>query len=542
MKKLFYNGNFITVDKKLPRAEAVLVEDGTIQAVGTLAQLAEAAGDAQRVDMQQRTVTPAFCDSHMHVLSLGMFLKDVSLHTADSIEEVVRRGRAYIEEHHIQAGTWIRGRGWNHDKFQDEARFLTRDDLDRISLDCPIAFTRTCGHVISVNTAALKLIGMTESARQIEGGQIDVDGNGRPLGIFREQARQLVLDAIPEKSAEEIRELILLTTQEALAHGVTTIQSDDFKDVPTNFQKVIDVYEQLRREGNLKIRVYEQCNLPVLEKLRDFLGRGYNTGYGDELFRIGPFKVISDGALGARTAYLREPYTDVPTTRGIPFFSQEELDALILEAHRAGMQIAIHAIGDAGMDMVMNAIEKARRQYPRTGERHGIIHCQITHHDQLDRMKAMDLIAYIQPIFLNYDISIIDDRIGAQRASTSYNWKEFLDKEIPISGGSDCPVESLDIMDNIYAAVTRKTLAGQPDGGWRPDQCITVEQALESFTMGGAYASFSEDRKGSITPGKVADFAVLSADLLAVAPDAIKDIDVLQTYLNGELVFDRAAQ
>ena len=282
-------------------------------------------------------------------------------------------------------------------------------------------------------------------------------------------------------------------------------------------------------------------NLPVLEKLRDFLGRGYNTGYGDELFRIGPFKVISDGALGARTAYLREPYTDVSTTRGIPFFSQEELDALILEAHRAGMQIAIHAIGDAGMDMVMNAMEKARRQYPRTGERHGIIHCQVTSHDQLDRMKAMDLIAYIQPIFLNYDISIIEDRIGSKRASTSYNWKEFLDKGIPISGGSDCPVESLDIMENIYSAVTRKTLSGEPAGGWRPEQCISVEDALESFTMGGAYASFSEDRKGSITPGKVADFAVLSADLLAVEPDAIKDIKVLQTYLNGELVFDRAA-
>jgi len=526
MKTLFHNGNFITVDKAQPRAEAVLVEDGTIQAVGTLDDLARLAGDAVRVDMQQRTVTPAFCDSHMHVLSLGMFLKDVSLHTADSIEEVVRRGRAYIEEHHIQPGTWIRGRGWNHDKFQDEARFLTRDDLDRISPDCPIAFTRTCGHVISVNTAALKLIGMTESAQQIEGGQIDVDENGRPLGIFREQARQLVLDAIPEKSTEEIRELIQLATQEALSHGVTTIQSDDFKDVPTNFQKVIDVYEALRSEGNLKIRVYEQCNLPVLEKLRDFLGRGYNTGYGDELFRIGPFK---------------EPYTDVSTTRGIPFFSQEELDALILEAHRAGMQIAIHAIGDAGMDMVMNAMEKARRQYPRTGERHGIIHCQVTSHDQLDRMKAMDLIAYIQPIFLNYDISIIEDRIGSKRASTSYNWKEFLDKGIPISGGSDCPVESLDIMENIYSAVTRKTLSGQPAGGWRPEQCISVEDALESFTMGGAYASFSEDRKGSITPGKVADFAVLSADLLAVEPDAIKDIKVLQTYLNGELVFDRAA-
>lgn len=537
MKQLFYNGNFITVDAACPRAEAVLVEDGTIQAVGTLSELEAAAAGAERVDLDGKTVTPAFCDSHMHVLSLGMFLKDVSLHTADSIEEVVRRGREYIGKNHIQPGTWIRGRGWNHDKFQDEARFLTRDDLDRISTECPIAFTRTCGHVIAVNTPALKLIGMDTEAHQIEGGQIDVDETGRPLGLFREQARQLVLDAIPEKSTEEIRQLIELAQEEALAHGVTHIQSDDFKDVPTSFQKVMDVYAAMIAEGALKIRVYEQCNLPKLEMLRDFLSRGYGTGWGDEMFRLGPFKVISDGALGARTAYLRAPYTDVDTTCGIPFFSQEELDALILEAHSHGMQVAIHAIGDAGMQMVLDAVAKAKAKVPRTGERHGVIHCQITSPEQLDQMKAMDMIAYIQPIFLNYDIGIIETRVGARRAATSYNWKEFLDKGIPISGGSDCPVESLDIMDNIYSAVTRKALNGEPAGGWRPEQCLTVEDALYSFTMGGAYAAFAEDRLGSITPGKVADFAVLSEDLFAVVPDDIKDIEVLATYLGGRLMY-----
>ena len=535
MEQLFYNGSFVTMDESMPRAEAVLVRDGTIVQVGD-AQLQDQCGpEVQRIDMQGRTVLPAFTESHMHVLSLGMFLKDVSLQTADSIQDVVDRGRAYIARHQPAPGTWIRGRGWNHDHFQDEHRFLNRYDLDKISTEHPIAFTRTDGHVIVVNSKALELIGMSEEARPVEGGQIDVDENGKPLGVFREMARQLVLDAIPEQTKEELRYLIELASQEALAHGITTIHTDDFKDVPNNFQKVIDTYEEMERDGSLQIRIYEQCNLPAVWKIQKFIDAGYHTGYGSEHFRLGPLKLLSDGSLGSRTAFLRQPYSDKPDTRGITLFTQEELDDMMVLAHSSGMQVAIHAIGDGALDMVLNSIEKAKAACPRTGERHGVIHCQITTPEQLDRMKSMDLLAYIQPIFLNYDISIVEDRVGKERAATSYNWKEFLDKGIPIIGGSDCPVESLNIMENIYTAVCRKNLKGYPEHGWRPEQCISVMDAVKSFTVNGAYASFEENRKGSITAGKVADFAVLSRDIFAIDPEEIKDVQVLATYVDGQL-------
>lgn len=535
MDQLFYNGNFVTMDDGRPSAEAVLVQDGTIAAVGGPELLEKCGPETEKIDLEGRTVLPAFTESHMHVLSLGMFLQDVSLQTADGVGDVIARGRAYLEKRKPAPGAWIRGRGWNQDHFKDEHRFLNRYDLDQISTEHPIAFTRTCGHVIVVNSKALELIGMSERARPVEGGQIDVDADGRPLGIFREMARKLVLDAIPEQTKEELRALIQLASDEALAHGITTIHTDDFKDVPNNFQKVIDTYEEMVRDGSLRIRIYEQCNLPSVEKIQKFLDAGYRTGWGDEHFRLGPLKLLADGSLGSRTAYLRAPYADKGDTRGIHLFTQEELDQMITLAHRSGMQVAIHAIGDGALDMVLHGIETAKQTFPRTGERHGVIHCQITTPEQLDRMKKLDLIAYIQPIFLNYDISIVEDRVGKERASTSYNWKEFLEKGIPIAGGSDCPVESLNVMENIYTAVCRKNLKGQPEGGWRPDQCISVEDAVRSFTTGGAYASFEEDRKGSIAPGKVADFAVLSQDIFHIDPERIKQVRVERTYLDGEL-------
>lgn len=537
MDQIYYNGNIITMDEHCPRAEAFLVRDGDFQQVGGRSLVEPRRPDAEYIDLEGKTVLPAFTESHMHVLSLGMFLRDVDLQHAQSIEHVIALSRAYIRDHAVAPGTWVRGRGWNQDNFQDESRFLTRYDLDKISTEHPIAFVRTCGHVIAVNSLALELVGMSETAPDVEGGRVDKDEQGKPLGIFREKARQIILGAIPEQSKEELKELIALASEEALAHGITTIHTDDFKDVPNNYQKVIDAYEEMERDGTLKIRIYEQCNLPSTEKISHFLKAGYYTGYGDEHFRLGPLKLLADGSLGSRTAYLRAPYSDQPGTRGIHLFSQEELDAMIGLAHKNGMQVAIHAIGDGAMDMVLHGIERAKREYPRQNERHGIIHCQITSPDQLDRMKALDLIAYIQPIFLNYDISIVEDRVGVERASTSYNWKEFVDKGIPIAGGSDCPVESLNILENIYTAVQRKTLKAQPEGGWRPDQSLTVREAVKSFTCTGAYASFEEARKGSITPGKMADFVVLPEDIFTIDPERLKDIQVERTYLDGVLVY-----
>ncbi|MDL2293624.1 amidohydrolase family protein, partial [Ruminococcaceae bacterium OttesenSCG-928-D13] len=223
--------------------------------------------------------------------------------------------------------------------------------------------------------------------------------------------------------------------------------------------------------------------------------------------------------------------------RGIMLFTREQLEAMIGLCHKSGMQVAIHAIGDGALDILLDCIEKAKKEFPRENERHGIIHCQVTSHAQVDRMREMDLIAYIQPIFLNYDLEIVEDRLGPERAATAYNWKEFVEKGIHTVGGSDCPVESLDIMENIYAAVQRKNLRGEPAAGWRTGQCLTVEEALRMFTIEGAYASFGEDRRGSITPGKSADFVIIDENIRAIDPEAIKDIRVKQTWVEGEQVY-----
>jgi predicted amidohydrolase YtcJ len=220
-------------------------------------------------------------------------------------------------------------------------------------------------------------------------------------------------------------------------------------------------------------------------------------------------------------------------------FTRRELEDMINLCHKNGMQIAIHAIGDGAIDTLLDCFEKAKREYPRRNERHGIIHCQVTTPSQLDRMREMDLLAYIQPIFLNHDLDIVEGRIGTLRASTSYNWKEFFDKNILAVGGSDCPVESLNVMENIYTAVLRKNLKGHPPVGWRSDQNLTLDQALRLFTVNGAYASFKEDSRGSITLGKKADFVVIDEDIYAIDTEKIKDISVQKTYIDGELVFSR---
>lgn len=538
MKSVYYNGKVITLEGD--DCSAFAVEDGKFAKVGSDEELLGERDISETVNLAGKTVLPAFFETHMHILSLGMLLKDINHNDCDSIENLIEISRDYIEKNNIPAGKWVRGRGWNHDKFKDESRFITRYDLDKISTEHPMCFVRTCGHVIVTNSKGLEMIGMSESAPEIEGGQIDLDENGRPLGIFRERARACILDAIPEKETEEIKELILLAQEEALANGIVEIHSDDFKDVPTNYLKVIQAYRELIDEGKLKIRVYEQCNLPSVEKIQDFLDNGYHTGWnlGDGLFTLGPLKLLSDGALGARTAYLNEPYSDEPSQRGMLLFETEDLKAMVKKCHEAGMQIAIHAIGDGAVDEVMDAIEEAKQNYHRLNERHGIIHCQVTTPAQLERMKRLDLIAYIQPIFLNYDLKILDSRLGEKRAATAYDWKSFFDKELHPTGSSDCPVESLNIMENIYAAMTRKDLNGNPQGGWKPEQNLSLEQCLRLFTINSAYACFAEEKKGSIRKGKSADFVVIDRDIAKTAPDDIKDIKIERTYLAGKKLYD----
>jgi predicted amidohydrolase YtcJ len=321
------------------------------------------------------------------------------------------------------------------------------------------------------------------------------------------------------------------------SYGVTSCQSDDycvFAELP--WQTVNEAFRELEESGELTVRVYEQANLTSLGALKEFVAAGNRTGEGTDRFKIGPLKMLGDGALGARTAFLSAPYADAPDTTGLSVFTQETFDEMIGYANREGMQVAIHAIGDACLDRVLSAIDKALAECPREDHRHGIVHCQITRADQLKAMAEKKLHIYAQSIFLDYDIAIVADRVGTDRASTSYSWKTLKNLGATVSNGTDSPVELPFALGGIQCAVTRSNLAGTAPV-YLPHEAFSVEEALYSYTAAGAYASFEETVKGMIQPGMLADFVVLGADPFRVDPHTIKDIPVLAAYLAGDKVY-----
>lgn len=538
MELIFLNGKIITMDSLVPKVEALYIKDGKIAAAGGNSEiLGYKSEETETIDLKGKLMVPGFNDSHMHLLNYGSSLLDVNLVEVKSIDEMIRSTKQFIRDNKIPPDKLIHGRGWNHDYFS-EKRFPNRYDLDKISTTQPVLLSRACGHASVVNSRALQILGITRNTPQVEGGHFDVDENEEPLGIFRENAIGLVSPLIKEPSIEEIKRMIMSAASRANSKGITSVQSDDLLSVTDeNFTKVIKAYEELRDEGKLTLRVNEQSRFENIDCFNGFINMGYKTGVGDEYFKIGPLKLMADGSLGARTAYLTQPYSDDSSTSGISVLTQEELDSLITFAHNAGMQVAVHCIGDGAMYMVFNSIEKAQRQNYREDARHSIVHCQITDEVLLNKFREQNVIAHIQPIFLHYDLHIVEDRIGRDRAGTTYNWKGLLQRGVHIACGSDCPVEAFDVLPGIYAAVTRKDLKGYPEGGWLPEQSLTVMEALHGFTLGAAYASFEENIKGSITPGKLADLVVLSEDIFEIDPDRIKDVEVEMTFLGGKRVF-----
>lgn len=541
MDIIFFNGVIATIDPNNTFLEAVFIKDNKIAKVGSNEEVLQyKQEDTKMVDLEGKLMLPGFNDSHMHLLNYGQSLRMIDLIGTESMEDMINRTKKFIENHNPEKSQWIRGRGWNNDYFQGDKGFPTRYDLDKISTQYPIILTRTCGHMATVNSKAMEVAGITRDTPQIEGGHFDLDKDGEPLGIFRENAQELINKHIPSPTLDDIKEMIIEGIKDANAYGITSIQSDDFGAIPgSSYYDVIKAYEELRDEGKMNVRVYEQCLLQEVEQLADLLDKGYKTGYGDEVFKIGPLKLLADGSLGARTAALTKPYEDAPETSGIPILNQEEIDALVEKAHTSEMQVAIHAIGNKTMYMAIEAIEKVLKRNPREDHRHGIVHCQITDDYLLNKYEEFDIVAYIQPIFLDYDWHMAESRVGSELIKTSYNWKTLLSKGVHLASGSDCPVEGLNVMDGIYTAVTRKDLSGKPEGGWMPEQRLTVEEAVYTFTMAGAFASFEEDIKGSIEEGKMADMVVLSENIFDISEEKIKDVKVDMTIFNGKVVYER---
>ena len=529
MKTIYFNATVYTGEGF---AKGFVIEDGKF--LGVFEEI-PAYEDAECVDLNGKFVCAGFNDSHMHILNYGQSLISAKLgeHTS-SLKEMMDYMKEYISSLDLKESSWIRGRGWNQDYFADVERMPNKNDLDALDKEHPMILTRACGHCCVVNSRTLEIAGIDENTKAPLGGAIDFEN-----GLLYDNAIDLIEGYIPLADKEELKKMIEAGSKKLNSFGVTSCQSDDYcvyRDIP--FETVNEAFTELVEEGRLTVRVNEQSNFNDLDEFKRFVNAGNITGKGDEMFRIGPLKLLGDGSLGGRTAHLSRPYADDPSVQGFSLFTDEQFNQMISCANSHNMPVAVHAIGDACLDKVLNAIENALKENPREDHRHGIVHCQISRKDQLERMIRLKLHIYAQSVFLDYDNHIVEARVGKDLASTSYSWKTLKDAGLSISNGSDAPVEVPDSLRGIECAVTRTSLDGT--GPYLPEQAFTVKEAIDSFTIESAKASFEEDFKGLIKEGYLADFVVLDKNLFDIDPHEIHSVKVLKTFLNGECVYEGA--
>lgn len=518
-------------------AEAMLVTDGQIAKIGTYEEVTQGlchGHEAHLVDLQGRTVIPGFNDSHCHALNTGKSLSIVRLGGCRSMQEIIEKGREFMASHPMQPGDVLSGRGWNQDYFTDGVRMPTRHDLDKITTEYPVVYTRACGHILVCNTKALEVAGITRDTPDIPGGEIYKDENGEPNGLFSENARRPVQAIVPGDTAESLARQLRTAMDYAAGLGITTLQTCDIGREEGD--QVEKAYALAYNDNPKAIRTYIQCSFSDTEEYSAFLAKGHKTGTGNDMTRFGPLKMFVDGSLGARTALMRQPYADDPTTKGVPTMTVENFEAMVRLADENGCQVAVHAIGDGAAEMVLNAYDKVIGPEGNKN-RHAVIHCQITDNDMLRRFKDKDILAQVQPIFIHYDMNVVAQRCGEELAATSYAFGDLYRMGVHTSFGTDSPVEDLNPFENMYCAVTRKRLDGART--YRPDQCVDIYDAVDQYTIGSAYVSFDEDRLGRLMPGYLADFAVLDRDIFTIPSDEIKDAQCLMTVVGGNVVFER---
>ncbi len=537
MERIYKNGVIHTMDPRNTTASAVAVKNGRFAAVGTIGEARAALPGAKETDLGGRAVLPGLADTHMHLFIHVQNKRCVPLRGAKSAGELVALCKAALEAGGT-AGGWLVGQGWIENTW-DEARFPTREQLDLISREVPVALTRACLHIACVNTKALERMGLNERSEGA-GTLMDIGPDGKLNGVLREGAAFLWQDYMENLTPKDYIDGLPGACRDLLSYGITTVHTDDFSNFPGDAgETVMGAYRSLAAEGKLPVHIIQQCIFWDCESLRQFLAAGHKTGQAWGRYALGPMKLLLDGSLGGRTAWMREPYRDDPATRGIPLFTAEELEPLVKLAHDNGMQIAAHAIGNATIDMLLNAYDAACRANPRIDPRHGIVHCQITDEAQLARIKKGGYTAFIQPIFVKEDSYIAESRVGRALAATSYAWRRMAQLGIPCCGGSDYPVESFDVMRNIACAVCRSDVDVPNAPAWFPENGLTVEEAVRLFTTGAACAAREEHERGSIEVGKLADLAVLERDIFAIPKEEISATSVLMTVAEGEIAYTR---
>ncbi len=532
---IFVNGDIYT-QAKPARAQALAVRDGRIAAVGSNDEVGKLKGGQTKVvDLGGHFVMPGFNDAHVHLASGGFEKMNVNLVGSQSLQEM--QHRIGLKVNSAAEGIWIIGRGWDHTLWPGQT-LPTRQDIDMMTNGHPAIFVRVDGHIAIANTAALQAAGVTSKTQTPQGGKIDLDAKGEPTGILREGAQELVFSKVPPPTQAQRREAAELALANASRWGLTSAQDNSSWD---DFQ----VYEELERDGKLTLRISEW--LKFNDSVNELVEHRAHHPASDPMLHTSMLKGFMDGSLGSRTAALLAPYAHEPSNSGLPQYEQGPLNKMAVERANAGFQMGFHAIGDRAAQMALDAFASAEaspQAHAAPGAptprdfRYRIEHDQVIAPSQFGQYKKLGVIASVQPSHLLTDMNWAEERIGPERAKTSYPWKQFLDNGIPLAFGTDFPVEPITPFRGIYAAVTRKNEAGTKE--YYPEQKLTMEQALAAYTTGSAFAEFAEKEKGTLAPGMLADFVVLDRDLTKVSPPEILKTEVLRTVVGGKTVFQVA--
>ena len=502
--------------------------------MGTDTAIMKLVGPETRVvDAHGKTVLPGFIDAHVHFEHGGLALSGVQLRDAATPQEFVRRIAEYAKR--IPKGEWILAGNWDQELWPGQP-LPTRQWIDSVTPDNPTLVYRYDGHMRLANSLALRLGGITRDTPNPSGGTIVKDEAGEPTGLLKDAAMTPVLAVIPERTEDQRLRNIRAALAEAARFGVTGI--DDISSTED-----VRLYQKLAAHSQLTLRI--DCLTPM-EQWESLAHSGILAGFGNDWVRVGGIKGFADGSLGSTTALFFEPYTDAPQTSGLPnamMFPAGNMLKMVLGADRAGLQIAIHAVGDKANRNILDIYAETQKQNgDRQHRRWRIEHAQHIRPQDFDDFARLGVIASVQPYHAIDDGRWAENRIGHERCKTSYALRTFLDHGVHLAFGSDWDVAPLNPLMGLYAAVTRSTLDGKTPGGWFPEQRLTLEEAIYAYTMGSAYAEFSESKKGSLTPGKLADVVLLDSDIFAIAPDKLRDVEVLATVVDGKVVYERSAQ
>jgi hypothetical protein len=506
-------------------ATIIIDDDGRIVATGGEDLIADQ-NSTVVIDGGGMTVLPGLIDAHAHVTGLGFAKSTVDLVGAQSLDAATKRIADYAQNN--PNVRWIQGRGWNQ-VLWPVREFPTAADIDAVVSDRPVWLRRIDGHAGWANSAALRIAGIDDDTPDPIGGKIIRDQRGHATGILIDKAMRLVGRHAPEPDKDDYRRAIRTAIDSLVAEGLTSVH-----DAGTNLTNV-EVYLSMADMDELDMRIYAM--LGGADDVLDAVGKPLR-GQGNDRLDIAAVKLYADGALGSRGAAMFDPYSDDAENRGLPFWTQDELNAFTAKANTMGFQVGIHAIGDRGNRMALDAFAHAQGN-ERSQLRNRVEHAQIIALDDIPRFAELSVIASMQPTHATSDKNMAEDRIGPERIRGGYAWRRLLDSGAVIASGSDFPVEPSNPFHGLYAAVSRQDRDGLPAGGWYPDQALTRVEALHSFTLAAAYAAHQEDRLGSLEPGKWADFIVIDRDYFDVPVDEIDDIRVLQTWVGGQKVFDR---